>query len=74
MRRHRKTGDNDDESADIMEEQETTETVETTEISGNEHTESIDSPNVIVCYKTYSGYDETYTEYLKDEDDHSAVE
>lgn len=73
MRRHRKTGDNDDE-LDVIDESETAETIETTEISKDELTESAGSPNVIVCYKTYSGYEDTFTEYLKDEDDNSAVE
>lgn len=73
MRRHRKTGDNDGE-LDVIDESETPETIETTEISKYELTESAGSPNVIVCYKTYSGYEDTFTEYLKDEDDNSAAE
>lgn len=71
MRRHRKTDDHED---DIIEERETTEMIETTEISRNDVSESVDSANVIVCYKTYSSYDETFTEYLKDEDENSATE
>lgn len=72
MRRHRKTGDNDDEH-DIVDDRATTETIESTEVSRSEVAESVHSPNVIVCYKTYSGFDETFTEYLKDEDEHSAA-
>lgn len=59
---------------DIIEERETTEMIETTEISRNDVSESADSANVIVCYKTYNGYDETFTEYLKDDDENSAAE
>lgn len=78
MRRHRKTDNDNGDEHDIIDESEMTETVETIETSEisprNELPETVDSPNVIVCYKTYGGYDETFTEYLKDEDDNSAAE
>lgn len=74
MRRHRKTDDSDDQGIaeerdpkEMMEAVELMEAVEATEMSRNGLSESTDGSNVIICYKTYNGYDETFTEYLKDD-------
>lgn len=73
MRRHKKTDDNDDEhEPDVVDEIETSKTTGTIELPKNEMAETVEGANVIVCYKTYSGYDESFTEYLKDDDDNSA--
>lgn len=71
MRRHRK-GDSEhspQHETTTVQSSDTAEVIiEDAELSKNDDlTESMDSSNVIVCYKTYAGYDDAFTEYLKDD-------